>query len=116
MSIGNPNDPLAAVTRNPLQGPQSAPLPSTCQPLSCDTAMRCIDGARNPSTSPLEMTQLRGELSDCAPCLNAFDVELQLRTTMTPTMSELPSVDLRARITNTLASVDLSQLDITDFG
>ena len=89
--------------------------PSSCQPLQCDKAMGCIDGARNPSTTQLEMGQLRGQLQECTPCLQAFDMELKLRTTMAPTMSELPSPDLAMRITETLASVDLSKLDITDF-
>jgi len=87
-----------------------------CQPLQCDKAMNCIEGARNPVATPLEMGQLRGQLTDCAPCLNAFDLEVKLRATMSPSISELPSMDFRARITDTLASVDLSQLDITDFG
>jgi len=86
-----------------------------CQPLQCDKAMNCIEGARNPIASPLEMGQLRGQLTDCSPCLNAFDLEVRLRTTMSPSMSELPSADFRMRITETLASVDLSKLDITDF-
>lgn len=88
---------------------------SNCQPLECDKAMSCIEGARNPSTTPLEMTTLRGQLNDCAPCLGAFDTETKLRATMSPMASELPSPDFRMRITETLAAVDLSQLDITDF-
>jgi len=86
-----------------------------CQPLQCEKAMNCIDGARNPMVSPIEMTQLRGQLTDCAPCLGAFDLEVKLRATMAPSISELPSPDLRMRITQTLASIDLSKLDITDF-
>ena len=91
-----------------------------CQPLQCDKAMNCIEGARDPIASPIQLGQLRGQLGDCAPCLNAFDLEVRLRTTMSPSMSELPSFDFRMRITETLASVDmgkidLSQLDITDF-
>lgn len=87
---------------------------SSCQPLQCDKAMGCIDGARNPSTTQLEMGQLRGQLQECTPCLQAFDMELKLRATLSPMLSELPSPDLRMRITETLASVDLSQLDVTD--
>ena len=86
-----------------------------CQPLQCETAMNCIDGARNPASGPLEMSQLRGQLDHCAPCKSAFDLEVRLRSTMAPSISELPSPDLRMRITETLASVDLSKLDITDF-
>ena len=85
-----------------------------CQPLSCDTAMTCIDGARNPSTTPLEMGRLRGQLSNCAPCLQAFDMEIKLRTAMAGVSSELPTLEFRARITQTLASVDLSQIDVGD--
>lgn len=86
-----------------------------CQPLECDKAMGCIDGARNPSTTSLQLGEFRGQLQDCAPCLQAFDLEVKLRSTMAPTMSDLPSPDLAMRITQTLASVDLSQLDISDF-
>ena len=87
-----------------------------CQPLQCEKAMNCIDGVRDPVATPLEMGQLRNQLADCAPCLGAFDMEVRLKTTMTPAMSELPTLDFRMRMTETLASIDLSQLDITDFG
>ena len=89
--------------------------PGDCQPLQCDKAMNCIEGARNPVATPLEMSGLRGQLIDCAPCLGAFDLEVKLRATMAPEISELPSPDFRMRITQTLASVDLSKLEITDF-
>ena len=85
-----------------------------CQPLNCAKAMDCIDGARNPSTTSLQMGQLRGQLEDCAPCLQAFDMETKLRATISPNLSELPSADFRMRITETLAAVDLSQLDVGD--
>lgn len=85
-----------------------------CQPLGCETAMNCIEGARNPSTTPLQMGQLRGQLSDCSPCMQAFDLEVRLRTTMAPSISELPSTDFQMRITQTLASIDLSQVNVTD--
>ena len=86
-----------------------------CQPLHCDKAMGCIDGARNPLSGPVELNQFRSQLTDCAPCLSAFDMEVRLKSTMLPAMSELPTADFRLRITETLAAVDLSQLDITDF-
>lgn len=86
-----------------------------CKPLQCDKAMGCIDGARNPLSGPVELSQFRSQLTDCAPCLSAFDMEVRLKTTMLPTMSQLPSPDFRLRMTETLAAVDLSQLDITDF-
>lgn len=86
-----------------------------CQPLNCETAMNCIEGARDPASTVVQLGEYRSQLSSCAPCLRAFDMEIKLRTVMSPSMSELPSVDFRAKITQTLASVDLSQLDITDF-
>lgn len=86
-----------------------------CQALECTTAMSCIEGVRNPSTTPIEMSALRGQLNQCTPCLGAFDMEVKLRATMVPMASELPSPDFRMRITETLASVDLSTLEITDF-
>ncbi len=87
-----------------------------CQPLQCDKAMNCIDGVRNPVATRLEIHHLRGQLADCSPCLQAFDLELRLRTTIAPSLSELPTLDFRMRITETLASIDLAKLDITDFG
>ena len=86
-----------------------------CKPLQCEKAMACIDGVRDPMITPAQMSGLRAELRDCVPCLAAFDLEVKLRATMVPTTSELPTVDFRMRITETLASVDLSKLDITDF-
>ena len=85
-----------------------------CQPLQCDKAMNCIDGARNPSASPIELNQLRSQLSHCAPCLQAFDMEVRLKSSMMPSASELPTADFRMRITETLEAVDLSTLDIRD--
>ena len=87
-----------------------------CQPLQCAKAMNCIDGVRNPVATAIEMSNLRSQLIDCAPCLQAFDMEVKLKTTMAPSISELPTADFRIRITQTLASIDLSKLDITDFG
>lgn len=86
-----------------------------CQPLECDKAMNCIDGVRNPVATSFEMSALRGQLTDCTPCLQAFDMEVKLKTTVAPSISELPTADFRMRITQTLAAVDLSKLDITDF-
>ena len=86
-----------------------------CQPLECDKAMDCIEGVRNPVATSSEMGGLRYQLADCAPCLQAFDMEVRLRTTVSPSISELPSADFRMRITETLAAVDLSKLEITDF-
>ena len=89
--------------------------PGDCQPLQCDKAMNCIEGVRNPVATRLEINHLRGQLIDCAPCLQAFDMEVRLKTTIMPSTSELPTADFRMRITETLASIDLSKLDITDF-
>ena len=53
-----------------------------CQPLNCAKAMACIEGARDPSNSPLQLSQLRGELLECPPCLHAFDMEVKLLRTL----------------------------------
>ena len=86
-----------------------------CKPLQCETAMASINGARDPLTTPTRVLELRAQLKDCTPCLAAFDLEVKLRATLVPTLSELPTIDFRMRITETLARVDLSQIDITDF-
>ncbi len=99
----------------PLDGMTLDPTAADCTPLQCETAMNLINEARNPSLDLPQLGQLRGELSHCAPCRSAFDIEVKLRSTFAPRTSELPTIDFRTRITETLASVDLSQLDITDF-
>ena len=86
-----------------------------CKPLQCETAMACIHGARDPMSTAVRMAELRSRLANCPPCLAAFDLEVKLRATMVPTSSELPTIDFRMRITETLTRVDLSKLDITDF-
>ena len=93
-------------------GPQND---GECQPLQCEKAMNCIDGVRNPVVSRLEIHQFRAQLADCTPCLQALDIEVRLKTTFAPGTSELPTADFRMRITETLASIDLSKLEITDF-
>ena len=113
MNFGS-NDPLNSSSLH--SGAANDPLDAgACQPLQCAKAMNCIEGARDPMATAYEMSSLRGQLIDCPPCLQAFDMEVKLKTTMTPSTSELPSADFRMRITETLASVDLSKLDITDF-
>ena len=104
------SDPL-----NPHAGNASALGASDCKPLTCDKAMQCIDGVRNPLASAFEMNNLRNQLAHCEPCLQAIDIEIKIKTTITPSTSELPTADFRMRITETLASVDLSKLDISDF-
>lgn len=86
-----------------------------CKPLQCETAMASIHAARDPLATPVRLGELRSALGDCTPCLVAFDLEIKLRATMVPTTSELPTIDFCMRITETLARVDLSDLDITDF-
>ena len=86
-----------------------------CQPLQCEKAMAAIEGVRDPASTPLDIAHYRSQLADCPPCLSALELEARLRVTMTPTVSELPTVDFRMRITQTLASIDLGDLDITDF-
>ena len=117
MNFGSQNsDPLNTGRIDARAFDTGAMSAGDCQPLNCDKAMNCIDGARNPVATPFEMNDLRAQLADCAPCLQAFDMEVKLKTTIAPSTSELPSADFRMRITETLASVDLSKLEITDFG
>lgn len=89
--------------------------PGDCKPLGCETAMATIHAARDPLATPVRLTELRSQLKECTPCLAAFDLEVKLRATMVPTTSELPTIDFRIRITETLARIDLSKLDISDF-
>jgi len=111
MNLGSTNsDPLNTGAYN--DGLLNA---GDCKPLQCDKAMKCIESVRDPLASSFEMSSLRGQLSDCAPCLQAIDIEIKIKMTIAPSASELPSADFRMRITETLSSIDLSKLDITDF-
>lgn len=81
----------------------------------CHDALRYIESARNPCLGAAEIAALRSELT-CPNCLRAFDLEVRLRNSMIPDTSVLPEPQLATRITESLARVDLSKLDITDFG
>lgn len=80
----------------------------------CHDAMRYIQSVRNPSLDEHQIELLRSELT-CPNCLKAFDLEVRLRNSMIPKASVLPEPALAMRITESLARVDLSKLEITDF-
>lgn len=80
----------------------------------CDYGLQAIEEARNPAISFVQMTQIRARLS-CPGCVGAFDLEVKLKSTLAATAFEAPPAALEQRITSALGSIDLSQLDITDF-
>lgn len=81
----------------------------------CRGALEYIRCVRDPLCDHSRVELMRSELS-CPGCLRAFEIELRLRETMIPTESAVVSPHLADRITDSLASIDLSKLDITDFG
>lgn len=110
IDIGSSALDASALAGTPLGA--SAPVPAHLG--ICDFGFEAIEQARNPAISVVEMSHIRGRLS-CPGCLSAFDLEVKLKTTLAATAFEAPPAALQQRITNALGSIDLSNLDITDF-
>lgn len=83
----------------------------------CQRALDLLEQARNPAVTFVSMSQMRNELlaGHGPACVAAFDSEMKFRTTIaTRVGGDTPSPDLATRITQNLARVDLSQLDVGD--
>lgn len=88
--------------------------PGDCQPLQCDAAVLRLTEARDPAVSFGRLNQIRAELRHCAPCLQAFEVEVKFRATVATRCVDYAPEGLQVRITETLSRIDLSQVNVTD--
>lgn len=83
----------------------------------CARAQALFAEAADPALSFVRMSQIRTEFAsmNCASCAGAFETEVKFRTLLTSSLAtDQPSPDLAIRISDTLASIDLSQLDPRD--
>lgn len=84
-------------------------------PEPCEMAVARIGEARDPIVTLGRLNQMRVELGNCGPCLQALNMEIKLKTTLAMSCSDSPPPGLSTRISAALERVDLSKLDITDF-
>ena len=80
----------------------------------CAGALSRFEKALDGRLTPAEVETFRSQFDHCQPCLVAYDVELKLHGTLSEQCHEAAPPDLRGRIGDALACVDLSQLDVTD--
>lgn len=105
----NPNDP----SNDPLAQQSQMSLGAQPHLGICDYGGQAIAEARNPSITFVQMTQIRARLA-CPGCVQAFDLELKVKTTLATAAVEAPPVGMQTRISAALERMDLSQLDVTD--
>ena len=83
----------------------------------CSQALNLINEARDPAVTFVRLSQIRVELQsmNCMACVGALDTEVKFRSMLTTSLSaDAPPPQLATRITETLAKVDLSKLDVND--
>lgn len=83
----------------------------------CQQALSLINEARDPQVTFVRLSQVRVELQsmNCAACVGALDTEIKFRSLLaTSCHSDAPPPELATRITETLAKIDLSTLDVSD--
>jgi len=113
MSLANAMSQASESMALPMQA--MAPQHDEAQHLGmCGYGLDAIAEARNPSMTFVQMTQIRARLN-CPGCVQAFDLELKVKSTIATAMVDQPPVELQTRISAAIESMDLSQLDITDF-
>ena len=105
----------AASAMNPLgvRAPGGSGGPTS----PCEQAQLLITEALEPQVTFVRLSQIRVELQsmNCAACVGALDTEVKFRSMLaTSCTSDAPPAGLAMRITETLAKVDLSQLDVND--
>jgi len=83
-------------------------------PEQCDHARQVIGAALDGFVGSSRLTILRTELDHCRPCLQAFDLEMRFRVVMSQGCIEKAPIELRVRITEALARIDLNEVDVTD--
>ena len=83
-------------------------------PNDCRHAALLLLAAAEGLPDPARTAALRGELSGCAPCLEAFDLQLNVQSLVALHCREQAPESLRIRISETLQRIDLSEIDVTD--
>jgi mycothiol system anti-sigma-R factor len=83
-------------------------------PYECAGALARIEQALDGQITPTRAAEIRLQFEECQPCLVAYDIELKLHVTLSEECREAAPVDLRGRIGEALARIDLMQIEITD--
>ena len=90
--------------------------PADCQgnPGECGHASRLLLAAGEGIPSAGRTAALRRELAGCAPCLEAFDLQVNVQSLVALHCREQAPESLRIRISETLQRIDLGSIDVTD--
>ena len=83
-------------------------------PGACPHAAQRIMQAAEGIPDPTRIAALRRELENCAPCVAAFDTQLNVQSLVALHCREQAPESLRIRISETLQRIDLSNIDVTD--
>ena len=83
-------------------------------PSDCAHASRLLLAAGEGIPSPARTASLRGQLAGCAPCLEAFDMQVNVQNLVALHCREQAPESLRIRISETLQRIDLGSIDVTD--
>lgn len=83
-------------------------------PGACPHAAQRIMQATEGIPEPARIAALRTELESCAPCVAAFDMQMNVQQIVALHCREQAPESLRIRISETLQRIDLSQIDVTD--
>ncbi len=90
--------------------------PAECPgiPSDCGHASRLLMAVGEGVPSPTRTAALRQELTGCAPCLEAFDLQVNVQNLVALHCREQAPESLRIRISETLQRIDLGNIDVTD--
>ena len=68
----------------------------------CDEALEELYGYLDGELTPERRSLIRSHIDDCAPCLDAFDFEVELRQVLSRKCRDTVPEDLRRRIADAL--------------
>ena len=96
------------------QGLPGRPPECPGNPSDCRHASLLLLAACEGIPHPARTAALRRELAGCPPCLNAFDLQMNVQSLVALHCREQAPESLRIRISETLQRIDLSRIDVTD--
>ncbi len=99
-----------------MTSPELSASSSDCpgNPNDCRHASLVLLAAAEGIPDPTRTEALRRELHGCLPCLEAFDLQLNVQSLVALACREQAPETLRIRIDETLGRIDLSQIQVTD--
>ena len=90
--------------------------PQDCpgNPNDCRHASMLLLAAAEGIPDPARTAALRSRLAGCEPCVEAFDLQMNVQSLLALHCREQAPETLRIRISETLRRIDLSGIDVTD--